>query len=156
MKKTTLLMTLVLASSLMGCSQQKVARQNVEKKMEEVQIENKPASETAHDFIMSSDSLTAVQKTKLMELQSKVHAENSLIKEQIAKAKQVMVQTVLEPKMNEREFKILKKKITSLEKQRMENGFKAVTEARLIIDPKNNLEGREVYKTYMIKRLQEF
>jgi fructose-specific phosphotransferase system component IIB len=119
-------------------------------------VENKPVSETAHDFIMNSNSLTETQKTKLIELQSKVHAENSIIKEQIEKAKQVMVQTVLEPKMNEREFKILKKKITVLEKKRMENGFNAITEARLIINPKSNLDESAVYKTYMIKRLQEF
>lgn len=156
MKKTSLLAALILTISLVGCAQQKVARQSVEQKIEQAQAENKPIAETAHDFIMNSDHLTEAQKTKLMELHKRVYTENSTLKEEIEKAKRVMVQTALEPKMNEREFNILKKRITVLEKKRMENGFKAVTEARMIIDPEKNAVGKEVYKTYMIKRLQEF
>ena len=58
--------------------------------------------------------------------------------------------------MNVHEYSILKKKITILEKKRMEYGFKAIADARDIIEPKTNTEGREVYKSYLYNHLQEF
>ena len=104
---------------------------------------------------MKSDKLTEIQKNSLMELETKTHALNAALKEQIEKAKIVLIQTVLEPKMNQKEYSILKKKIVALEKKRMENGFKAITEARNIIEPKMNAENREMIKAYMFNHLQQ-
>lgn len=153
----TLLVTVLALASLTGCAEHKVAEQKVEKEMKEVSIPAKETiAESAHDLIMKSDKLTDVQKKKLLELQEKTHTQSVSLTEQIEKAKMVLIQTVLEPKMNEHEYAILKKKISKLEKERMENGFKAMKEARNIIDPKKNVEGSQFYKAYLHSHLQEF
>lgn len=66
------------------------------------------------------------------------------------------MQTVLEPQMNQHVYLILKKKITTLEKKKLANVFNAISVARNIIEPKKNIEGREFYRTYMSRHLQEF
>lgn len=152
----TLLVTVLAIASLTGCAQHKVAEQKVNQEIKETSVsKNGTAAESAHDFIMKSDKLNDVQKKKLLELQEKTHAKSVSLAEQIEKTKMVLMQTVLEPKMNEHEFSILKKKIAKLEKEKMDNGFKAIKEARNIINPKKNVEGREFYKAYLHSHLQE-
>ena len=153
----TLLASIVLLTTLTGCAEHKLAVQKVEKEIKEVVIvKNETSAEMAKNFIMKSDKLSEVQKQKLLQLEEKTHAQNVSLKEEIGKARMVLIQTALEPKMNVHEYSILKKKITILEKKRMENGFKAIADARDIIEPKTNTEGREVYKSYLYNHLQEF
>ncbi|MBC7540435.1 MAG: hypothetical protein H7281_16545 [Bacteriovorax sp.] len=158
MKKIlTLLAPVFLMVSLSSCAQHKIAEQKVEKEIKEVVIvKTEPAAVTARDFIMKSDKLTDVQKGKLLALQEKTHAQSVSLREEIEKTRVVLIQTVLEPKMNQHEYSILKKKITSLEKKRMENGFKAISEARNIIEPKQIVENREFYKSLIRNHLQEY
>ena len=151
-----LLVTLFAVTSLSSCAGHRLAEQKIEQEIKEVSIEkNVSIGSTARDTIMKSDKLTEVQKNSLMELETKTHALNVALKEQIEKTKIVLIQTVLEPKMNQKEYSILKKKIVALEKKKMENGFKAITEARNIIEPKMNVENREMIKAYMFNHLQE-
>jgi hypothetical protein len=152
----TLLIVPFLIMTLSSCAQHQLAEQKVEKEIKAVTIEKSgvPAP-TTRDFITNSDKLTNSQKIKLLELQEKTHAISDALKEEIEKTKIVLIQTVLEPKMNEHEFSILKKKITKLEKKRMENGFSAIAEARKIIEPRKNIQGREFYQSLLHNHLQE-
>ncbi len=152
----TLLVSLFLVASLTGCAH-KAVEQKVDKNISEVIVQkNVTVGETARDLINKSDKLTEVQKKKLLEVQEKTHAQNVALREELEKTKVVLMQTVLEPKMNQSEFKLLKKKINKLEKQRLENGFKAISEVRNIIEPKKNVESREIYKNLINSHLQEF
>ncbi|MDD4973314.1 MAG: hypothetical protein PHY93_03140 [Bacteriovorax sp.] len=162
MKRNLTLLVMVffitsLVASLSSCAQHQVAEQKVEKEIKEVTINpSESTAVTAREFIMKSDKLTDSQKKKLLELQEKTHALSDALKEEIEKTKIVLIQTVLEPKMNEREFAILKKKISKLEKKRMENGFNAIADARKIIEPRKNIQGREFYQSLLHNHLQEF
>ncbi len=100
--------------------------------------------------------LTVEQKQKLMALEEKAHAEHVAVTEEIEKAKVVLIQTIMSPKMNQREFLAIKKKITALDKQRLNNGFKVAEEVRKIINPSANTEEREVYKAVIENRLKGF
>ena len=152
----TLLLSAILLTTASGCASQRHAEHKVEKEIKAVVIEkNVTLSETARDSIMKSDKFTDIQKSKLLDLQAKTQAENAILKEDIEKAKIVLIQTALEPKMNKREYSILKKRITTLERKKVENGFKAITEARNIIDPKMTVENRELVKAFMFNHLQE-
>jgi hypothetical protein len=152
-----LLASLFLVASLSGCAQHKVADQRIEKEVKDMVIPtNKTVAETARDFIMNSNQLTDIQKTRLLDLQMKTQAQSTYLKEEIEKNRIVLIQTVLEPKMNQHKYLLLKKKITVLEKRKLENGFNAITIARNIIEPKDNTDAREFYRTIMSRQLQEY
>lgn len=153
-KLPTILMSILLASVTIGCARQNVTEKSIDAEIKEVNLEkNQTMADTARDFILKSEKLSVEQKNKLIELQEKVTDKNIKIKEEIEKAKFLMVQTVLEPKMNAREYSILKKKIVNLEKERMENSFKAIKEARNIINPKS-VEDKDYYKIFYHRQLQ--
>ncbi len=155
--KMTVIISVLLVLSITGCAQHKAAEKNVEKEMKQVSVpKSETVAETAHDMIMNSNKLTADQKKKLLSLEEKTFAKNTAIKEELDRAKLVLIQTVLEPKMNKREYGILKKKITKLEKERMDNGFKAILEARGIIEPKADVDGKDFYKAYLHRHLQDY
>ena len=146
-----------MIASLISCAQHKVAEQKVEREVKEVVItKNETVSETVREFIIKSNSLTEDQKTKLLDLQTKTHAQSLFLKEEIEKSRIVLIQTVLEPKMNEHEYRILKKKITALEKKKLENGFNAISVARNIIEPQKNIDKRNFYNAFMNRQIQEF
>jgi hypothetical protein len=156
-KNLTNLATLLLILTLSACAGQKSAEQKVNREIKEVVIpKTETLAESAREFIMKSDKLTEDQKTKLLALQEKMLAENSALREEIEKSRIVLIKTVLEPKMNQREYSLLKKKITKLENTRLSNSFKAVTEARNIISPKKYNEDHEFYKQYFNRSLHEF
>lgn len=68
-----LLASLFIAACFSGCAQHKIAEQKIEKEVKEIVIpKNETAAETTRDFIMNSDKLSAIQKTKLLDLQVKV------------------------------------------------------------------------------------
>lgn len=153
--KITMLVTLVALFTL-GCASHKV-EQKIDQEIKAVKMEEKttPAM-SAREHIMNATDLSADQKTKLLALQEKTSAKINDLKSQIEKAKYVLVQTALEPKMNRKEYRALKKKISKLEKERMEVGFKAIDDARDIIDPVKTNQARNFNKAFINTRLLEF
>ncbi len=148
---------LIVALSLTGCAQQKVSEKKVDKEIKEVVImENEKASDSTKDLVSKSDKLNEEQKRKLLDLQARTQTDIDSIRSEIEKTKLVLIKTILEPKMNVREYNILRKRITKLEEKRMDKGFKAMTEARNIIAPKSDSESREFYRAYMHRHIQEW
>jgi PBP1b-binding outer membrane lipoprotein LpoB len=138
----TLFVVLMLIILLASCAQQKIAEKKVENEIQTVVIRrNSTAGETARDFIRKSDKLTVDQKEQLLTLQEKTYTQNEFLTEEIEKTKLVLIQKVLDPNMNKREYEILKNKMVILEKKKMENRFKALSDARNIIEPRINLTG---------------
>lgn len=155
MKKILSLTTLAIALVLSSCASTKTTEQKVEQEIKAVPV-HKTVDETVREQVKAS-SLTQEQKDKLMALEEKALAERKAINEEIEKTKVVLVETALSPKMNEREFNILKKKIQTLDKQRMENGFRTLREVRKIIAPKAIApEHQEIYKAVIENRLRGF
>lgn len=154
MKKILSLSALAIALIASSCASNKV-EQKVEQEIKAVPAQ-KTVDETVREQIKAS-TLTQEQKDKLMALEEKAQAERKAINEEIEKTKVVLVETALSPKMNEREFNVLKKKIQTLDKQRMENGFRTLREVRKIIAPKAVApEHHEIYKAVIENRLRGF
>lgn len=80
----------------------------------------------------------------------------AVIKEELDKNKLALIQTTLEPKLDRKTYRDLKKKITKLEKERMELGFKAIDKARDIIDPSQTNQARTFNKAFINTHLIEF
>lgn len=155
--KNTFLISAIFVFLCTGCAEQKIAEQKVEKEIKEAPaLESEAIAESARDYILNSKVLTSDQKNKLIELQKETHDKNSALALEIEKVKTVLMQTVLTPKMNIREFAILKKKLSSLEKKKMDNGFKAITEVRNIIEPMKIPQNREFYNNLYHSHFQEF
>lgn len=110
----------------------------------------------AKDIIANSTELSAEQKTKLTALQEETMKKVSAIKEELEKNKLALVQVALEPKMDKKAYRDLKKKITKLEKERMEAGFKAIDKARDIIDPTTTNQAKTFNKAFINTHLIEF
>lgn len=158
MKKNLSLVTIVLSALVLSaCASNKAAtEQKIEKEIKEVPVQKtKSIDETVKEQIKAS-SLTQEQKDKLLALEEKAHAEREAITAEIEKTKVVMLETVLAPKMNEKEFSVLRNKIRSLDKQRMDNGFKTLREVRKIINPSKPTEHQEIYKAVIENRLRGF
>lgn len=116
---------------------------------------NSPAG-LAKDIIANSKELSQDQKTKLSALQEETMKKVGAIREELEKLKLSLVQTALEPKMDRKAYKTLKKQITKLEKERMELGFKSIDKAREIIDPSTTNQARTFNKAFINTHLIEF
>lgn len=158
MKKSLLLLTLVATSLVFSSC---ASNSRVEKKINQ-EIKDVPVSETQaltqqiKDKIATSN-MTAEQKKKLMELEERAHIEKTAITEEIEKTKVVFIQTILSPKMNQREYLVLKKKLTDLNAKRLNNGFKIAEEVRKVVNPSSKTtEEQEIYKAVIENRLRGF
>lgn len=155
-KNLSLLITVLAALIVSSCSSNKVAEQKVENEIKEVPAsQTKAIGDTVKEKIAAS-ALTAEQKEKLMALEEKAHKEHAAITDEIERTKIVMIETILAPKMSQREFSILKNKLTSLDKKRLANGFKTAAEVRKIIAPEASSEDRQIYKAVIENRLRGF
>lgn len=114
--------------ALTGCASSNVERKKVEAEVQSIQIE--PHVDKARDLIQKSPDLSSTQKEKLFLLEEQNKQNYIKITDEIEKTKIVMIQTILKPQMNNKEFKILKKKLAKLDQQRMDNGFASVAKAR--------------------------
>lgn len=119
------------------------------------QTDKTPAT-VAKDIIANSKELSQEQKDKLAALQEETMKKVSAIKEELEKNKLSLVQVALEPKMDRKAYRDLKKKITKLEKERVEAGFKAIDKARDIIDPSATNKARTFNKAFINTHLIEF
>jgi hypothetical protein len=151
------ILSLVIAALIFSsCAQQKIAEQKVEREVKEIYIpKNLTAAEEARELILKSTVLNEAQKQLLLALQEKAVIERAILKDEINKTRFLLIQTVLEPKMNKRELNILKKKIASLEKKRIENSFNLITEARDIIEPQKSPEAHQFNMNYLHHRYFE-
>lgn len=155
-KNLALLVSMLAALIVSSCASNTATEQKIEKEISEVPVQKtKTISENIKEQINAS-GLTVEQKDKLMKLQEKSHTEYKAITEEIEKTKVVLIQTVLAPKMSDREFSILKNKIKALDKKRMDNGFKTASEVRKIISPEAKTEEREIYKAVLENHLRGF
>lgn len=157
MKKNLSLIVLVAATLIVSsCASNKAVESKIDQEIKDVPAsETKSIGHTVKEQITAS-SLTAEQKTKLMALEEKAHVDHVAITEEIEKTKVVFVQTLLAPNMSQREYSLLKKKLTQLDKKRLENGFKVAAEVRKIINPAANTQEREIYKAVIENRLRGF
>jgi len=157
MKKNLSLIAVIAATLIVSsCASNKAVEQKIDQ-----EIKNVPASETQSiartvKEQIAASGLTEEQKTKLMALEEKAHADNVAVTEEIEKTKVVFIQTLLAPKMSQREYSVLKKKITELDRKRLANGFKVAAEVRKIINPAANTQEREIYKAVIENRLRGF
>lgn len=156
MKRMSL--AIVMALSLASCAQNQVAKEKVEQEIRELPDNAKLQKASIQERIKSSTSLTEEQKTKLLKLEEEAHASNKALTEEIEKAKIVLVETILQPKLNKQEVKILKKKIADLDKKRLQEGFKKIHEVRNIIAPKQDTSPHEheIYKAVIENRLRGY
>ncbi|MGZ3787866.1 MAG: hypothetical protein ACXVLQ_05050 [Bacteriovorax sp.] len=153
MKNFIVLMILFLASSPTNSAEQKAIEQNATK--ESIGPKKGKLDEVIRDLIARSNTITDNQRRELLELHEKLSADRASLKLEIRKSKVALLRTALVAEMNEHEFSLLKKKIIALEKKRMENGLRSISEIRKIIAPQKNIATREFYKSFLSYHLQE-
>jgi hypothetical protein len=153
MNKITLLNFILASSFFLSCATQKIAEKKVENEIRnETVVKQSDVTENARDYILKSKSLSELQKKSLLALQDKTIAESKTLTEEMNKAKLVLIKTIMEPKVNEREVSILSKKIKKLGKKRMDLDYKSFLEARKIIDPLKEVRDREfLYNSFMMR-----
>ena len=156
MKKSLSLIAMMAAALVVSsCASNKTTTEKVEQEVKAVPASmTKSIEHTVKEQIQAS-TLSQDKKEKLLALEEKAAAERKEITEEIEKTKVVMIETVLAPKMNEKEFNSLRSKIKALDKKRLDNGFKTLREVRNIIDPKS-AEHQEIYKAVIENRLRGF
>ncbi len=157
MKKNLSLISVLLAALIAtSCAHNSKVEQKVESEISAVPAQKTESLSQTIKAQINSSNLSSEQKEKLLGLVEKTHAKQVALTDEIERTKVVMVQTVLAPKMNKREFKILKNKIKSLDKERLELGFTTIAEVRKIIAPNASTQDREIYKAVIENRLRGF
>lgn len=117
---------------------------------QEIQITSmKDKRKVKHDIyqsVLDSELLTADQKEKLIKLSEKSKEEDHALKQEIESAKLVLIQTIVEPKMDQIKYNSIKNKITELTKKRLNLSFINAQEVRKIINKSNLSEDdRQMY-----------
>ncbi|MGZ3788107.1 MAG: hypothetical protein ACXVLQ_06260 [Bacteriovorax sp.] len=155
MKKTnsTPIFLLFVLIFLCSCAAQKLAEKKIEKEIQSEQtVKRSEVAENTREYILKSETLSELQKKGLLSLFDKTNAELKSTGEEINKAKLVLIKTILEPKVNEREVSILNKKLKKLSKKRMDLDSKSFAEARKIIDPLKEVRDREfLYNSFLMR-----
>lgn len=148
MKKIILLLFLL---NFVSCASQKVAEKKIEQEIQSEKVTTpSDVTEYVHDYIQKSSTITALQKKDLINLFDKSNSELKATTEEVDKAKVVLMKTMLEPKVNEREVYILNSKIKKLNKQKLNLDYRYFKEARRIIDPLKEIRDREfLYNSFL-------
>ncbi len=149
-KLTTICLTILLISACSSTSQ-------VEKKVAQ-EIKNEPAIKqteigpNVRDYISKSTTLTAEQKTKLLEIQTKTQATNQYLTDEMTKVKLVLMKTVVDPKASRKEIALLKKNLKKLNTKQFETTIHAFDQAHAIISPMSNSADKEfLYNSFLMR-----
>jgi 2-phospho-L-lactate guanylyltransferase (CobY/MobA/RfbA family) len=139
---------------LSACASQKVAEKKVEIEIKnETVVKRVDVATTARDYITKSNTLSQEQKNSLLALQEKTLSEAKSINEEINKIKMVLIKTLMEPKINQKEIAILKKDLRKLSKKQLETSLSAFEEARKIISPIKDRGDKEfLFNSFMMRQ----
>lgn len=138
--KTTVSLVLLI-SLFVGCASNKAARHDVQEKVAHEQVSGgKEFATKIRTIIDSSKTLNADQKQKLHALLSEVGQKNKALFQESFKLRSVLVQELISGKANNKQVKILKKKIKKTESERLSNGFAAMDKVSAIVsnDPQRD------------------
>lgn len=155
MNVTKKIMSLMILTVLISaCASQKAAVKKVETEISQEPVAKETeVTQNVRDYILNSKTISDQQKTELLTLQDKTSAQATALDEELNKARMILVRTVLQPRVNEREVSILRKKIKKLSRKSMELEYKAFAEARKIIDPMKEARDREfLYNSFIMRR----
>jgi hypothetical protein len=139
---------------LASCASQKTVEQKVQTEIKnETVVKREEVAVTARDYITKSNNLSAEQKSKLLALQEKTVSESRAINEEINKTKMVLIKTLMETKVNQKEVSVLKKNLRKLSKKQMDKSLAAFDEAHKIISPVKDRGDKEyLFNTFMMKQ----
>ena len=155
MKKLSLVSAVFLAALVSSCANQSNVQNKVDQEINAVPANKIVSIEKTIQEEIATSNLSAEQKNALIAIDEKRNKEYTAITEELEKAKVVLIETALSPKSTDREINVIKKKIISLDKKRLANGFKSLEEARKIISPKKaDNNGNEIYKATLQRHLK--
>lgn len=141
MKMTKLSIPFITLILLTGCAENSIAKKRIEAEIQSVQTQpHEVVIITPRELILNSPDLTPTQKEKLLKIEENNRDKYTRITDEIEKTKIVMIQTILKPDMNQQEYKILKKRLLKLDKERIDNGFASITKARDVVAPIEKLK----------------
>lgn len=140
--------TALLGLSACASKSEKQAEQKVE---QSVQAEN-PATQKGElaargaNTFMNATGLTDAQKSKLMDVHAKTYTEAQKIGNELTQTKAALFKTLVSPTSTKKEINLLKKKIVSLDKQRLDTMFKAIEEVEKIVG--KTAQSADIYKEF--------
>ena len=130
-KHITMILALVLGVS---CSSSKTARKEVNQEVATTQVKDSAAlGSTIDESIQSSKSLNDTQKQELRKIFESNKAKAMELAEQSFKLRAVLVQELLNGKINKKKIGILKRDIKKVEEKRLKNTFDAIEQVTRIV-----------------------
>lgn len=152
---------LIFCASLLTIVQSCAGQKTIEKKLEselkvEPVVKQDDIIESAREHISKSANLTEEQKKTLLSIQERSTTEINFLKEEINKARMILIKSAFEPSYNAREVEILKRKILALERKKIRVGLNAFTEARNVIAPEQIRETKALNKVFFNEHYPPF
>lgn len=130
-KHISMILALLLGVS---CSSSKTARKEVNQEVATTQVKDSAAlGSTIDESIQSSKSLNDTQKQELRKIFESNKAKAMELAEQSFKLRAVLVQELLNGKINKKKIGILKRDIKMVEAKRLKNTFDAIEQVTRIV-----------------------
>lgn len=124
-----------------GCAENNINKKRIETEIQNIQNQShESVMITPREIILASPDLTLSQKEKLLKIEENNRNRYIRLTDEIERTKIVMIQTILKPEMNQKDFRILKNKLLRLDKERVENGFESIAQVRDVIAPMERLK----------------
>lgn len=141
--------SMAAGAAVMGCATQ--SERELEQKVQAEQPATGPdaiAARGAQTFI-SAPGLTDEQRRQLLEIHTRVYAENTEIGTEIGKAKSLLFKNMIAEKYDAATVAGLKKKLIGLDQRRLNVMFKALEDVEKVV-------GRGLDKEPIYRRFYEF
>ncbi|MGZ3771044.1 MAG: hypothetical protein ACXVCP_01855 [Bdellovibrio sp.] len=141
---------LFLISSI-NCS----TKQAQEEKKIDQEVQAQPAraphgevAQKGFESIVNSKSLTEDQKEKLLKLHSKMAADTFKIQEETSKLKGVLFDTITAKPYDDNKVNLIKKRLISLNDQKMKNMLNAIDEVKAIVGQTEKENIQDFYRPF--------
>lgn len=159
-KRFRILVTGMAAMSLVHCASKETKQQEASLKQE---VQAQPVREMhggvagkGMEAIMSSQSLTEVQKKKLLEVHGAMAKETFKIQEETSQLKGVLFETIAAKPYDRNKVASLKKKLTALNDRKMKNMFDALEKVQLIVGEKSDSDIQDFYRPFFWEQAHQY
>lgn len=159
MRKYGVCSLLCLVMVMSGCASEKVKSEEAQiaKEAQEQPVREMHGQVATKGFeaILTSKDLTEDQKKKLLDLHKKMTQETFKIQDETSQLKGVLFEAITKKPYDSAKVKVLKKKLLSLNDQKMKNMMKALDQVQTIVGEKQSSDTQDFYRPFFWEQAHE-
>ena len=132
--KRKIIETIFVLSFFLGCARTQVAKDiDAESKAQPARAMHGEVAARGMEVILQSPSLSEEQKERFVELHQQMMAKTFKIQNEISKLKGILFESIVSPSYNAEKIDEIKKRLITLNNERMSNMLNALKEVQTIV-----------------------